>query len=183
MNICVPDCKTADYQTVNDEISKQCIYLGPFCSHSGMTIDSATGKLTPYCKYSFMMDKGFVLGSRYSIMNYMLYEANSSNFNTNMTYSKSIKELRNKAEEYREPLSFSKKLVPDFDVEVVARCESPYCNLCEQFNLTQCVTCRGRFGKHSARHQGRCQEERRTCVINSKKLDQKTIEKFEKNCY
>ena len=131
INICVPDCKTADYQTVNDEISKQCIYLGPFCSHSGLTFDSITGKTTPYCKYSFMFNKGFVVGSRYTIMNYLLSTAYSSNFNTNITYSKSIEELRNKAEEYREPVSYSTKLIPDFDVNVVARCENTYCNLCE----------------------------------------------------
>ena len=79
INICVTDCKKADFQSVNDEVNKQCIYLGPFCAYDHIVTNSATKKPVPSCKKSFMNDKGYVLGSRYQIMNWMRNVASPKN--------------------------------------------------------------------------------------------------------
>ena len=86
----MPDCKAANYETVKDEVKRQCVYLGPYCEYSELVNNSATGKESPSCARSHMDDKGFVLGSRYSIVNWMTKTANVANFNTEWTFSKSI---------------------------------------------------------------------------------------------
>jgi hypothetical protein len=45
----------------------------------------------------------------------------------------------------------------------VAKCQSVYCNLCESFNLTSCVTCWGRFADLSS--YASCRTPRRTCHV------------------
>ena len=109
LNICVPSCPDADHNTVGDHINMQCIYLGPFCGYSGVTTTtngqgagglvtsystSSTGApktQSPMCSYSYMDDKGFVLGSRYEIIKWLTTE---TYINTNHTFTKSLTELR-----------------------------------------------------------------------------------------
>ena len=67
-NICVPNCHHADQQTVNDEVNRQCIYLGPFCGISSTTRNSITGRGAPMCKYSYLSDHGFIVVSKFRIM-------------------------------------------------------------------------------------------------------------------
>lgn len=45
--------------------------MGPFCEITKTVKDSNTGEDTISCQWSHMVDHGYVLGSRYRILNYM----------------------------------------------------------------------------------------------------------------
>jgi len=94
-----------------------------------------------------MEDHGFVVGSKYWIQNYMISE---TYVNPETSVVESVEELRSLAKHYIDPIfGDSGSELLDLEPEtnkVSAKCQSQYCNLCEDFNLTQCMTCWGRFG-------------------------------------
>jgi hypothetical protein len=146
----VPDCRFADEQTVNDEENMQCVFLGPFCGFSALTTDSITKKDAKKCGYSYMNDHGFILGNKYRIMKWF-YEETALNDDTKVVDS--IEELRVVAQHYINPVDNAVQYdgtnlaynPAEENVMVVAQCQNKYCNLCEDYNLTRCVTCWGRF--------------------------------------
>lgn len=152
-NICVPNCKHTDQQTVNDEINKQCLYLGPFCGISATTNSSITGQEVPMCGYSYMQDHGYIVGSRFRILNYLQTETYLNPFSSLVSSLANLKQL---AEKYIAPVEGNsfERVKQEINVNVVAKCQNKYCNMCEDFNTTKCVTCWGRFGDNNM--YGRC---------------------------
>jgi hypothetical protein len=106
-----------------------------------------------------MNDHGFKLGNRYRLMHYFY---NETYIDPSTSFVQSIDELKTVAEKYVNPIDGNSLAVNPVEdnINVVAKCQNKYCNLCEDFNLTKCVTCWGRFGIDS--RDGFC-EERRTC--------------------
>ena len=144
---------------VNDQVERQCIYLGPFCEQVSMVQSSITGKYEPICQFSHMSNHGYVIGSRYRILNYInsvtAINSNTSNYGSLNDLKSAGLYYINSAEETS--LSDIKK---EMNVKVTAKCANKYCNNCNDYNLAQCTTCQGRFG-NSAKWNT-CYE-RRTC--------------------
>ena len=98
-----------------------------------------------------MNDKGYVLGNRYQIMNWLRNVASPENLDISKTVSKSFEELKAKADAYEEPLHVDGDFKYEKNVKVVAKCENKHCSLCEQYDLNKCLTCEGRFGDQSSK--------------------------------
>jgi hypothetical protein len=81
-------------------------------------------------------------------MNYM---NNETWINPNTSLVNSTNALKLLSQRYISPLERSSftNVLAEQNVQVVAQCQSKYCNLCEDFNTTKCVTCWGRFGDSS----------------------------------
>lgn len=146
-NICVPDCPNADHETINDEIQKQCIYLGPHCNLKSFTTNSVTGKQVPYCKYSYLDDNGYTVGSKHQIMKYLL---EGTSFDPATANFESVEDLRTMASKYMDPVEESYDLTAaETNVKIVAECKNKYCESCEDYDLSKCKSCKGRFGNQN----------------------------------
>ena len=125
--------------------------MGPFCEISNTVNDSNTGKETISCFWSHLQDHGYVLGSRYRILNY-LSQVDYINPSFGVNDLEGMKALEQK---YIPPMDDTKAdYTPEYNVKIVAQCQNKYCNLCDDWNLTQCRTCWGRFGDKDS--YGRC---------------------------
>ena len=70
-NICVVSCEHTNMQTKTDIETNQCLYMGPFCEIVTTVKDSNTGKDTLSCYYTHLNGKGYILGNRYKVLNYL----------------------------------------------------------------------------------------------------------------
>ena len=139
--------------------------MGPFCEIVTTVKDSNTNEDTIGCYYSHLTGKGYVLGSRYRILNYMT-TTDYTDPKTQVTDLEGIKALENK---YLDPTdAVDGDYTPEYNVNVVAQCQNKYCDSCLDFNLTLCSTCWGRFGDQTT--YSRCYQAR-TCVVQSGNQD------------
>lgn len=99
-NICVPNCIETDSRTFPDEVNKQCIYLGPYCSVPGLIKSSLSQKMRPTCHYSNFRD-GYVKAKRGNSLQSMLTKTTLDSGKYRVS---SLEGLRNLTHVYFPPL-------------------------------------------------------------------------------
>ena len=65
-NICVPDCHEYDVSMTNDDVSMQCVFMGPYCEKTRFLEDG-----TQECIYSTLRNKGYVLQPRSKTVSFL----------------------------------------------------------------------------------------------------------------
>ena len=80
-NICVNDCQHFDVSMTNDDINKQCIYLGPFCQKSNFLDDGSQE-----CVYSSLKNKGYIIQKRSKIIEYLQESSEKEKYLSPLSY-------------------------------------------------------------------------------------------------
>jgi hypothetical protein len=105
-----------------------------------MVESSITGKMEPICQYSHMSNHGYVIGSRYRMLNHI----NSvTTIDTNSSIYQTVEELKAVGMSYLTPAEETslEDIKQEMNVKVTAKCSNKYCNNCNDYNLASCTTC------------------------------------------